>query len=105
MSRGINKVILIGHLGGEPEMRHFPDGTPVCQFSMTTSESWKDKTTQEQKQTTEWHKIVLTHKLAEIAGQCLIKGVKIYIEGKLSTRKWQNYLGQDQCNCWVLPCA
>lgn len=96
MSRGINKVILIGHLGQDPEIRYFPDGTPICQFSVATSETWKDKQTQEQKQSTEWHKIVLTRKLAEIAGQYLKKGSKVYIEGKLTTRKWQNQLGQDQ---------
>ena len=96
MSRGINKVILIGHLGRKPEMRYFPDGTPVCQFSLATSETWKDKATQEQKQSTEWHKIVLTRKLAEIGGQYLNKGSKVYVEGKLTTRKWKNQLGQDQ---------
>lgn len=96
MSRGINKVILIGHLGRDPEMRHFPDGTPICQFSLATSEAWKDKQTQEQKQSTEWHKIVLTRKLADIGGQYLKKGSKVYVEGKLTTRKWQNQLGQDQ---------
>ena len=96
MSNGINKVILIGHLGRDPQMRYFPDGTPICQFSVATSETWKDKQTQEQKQTTEWHKIVLIRKLADIGGQYLKKGSKVYVEGKLTTRKWQNQLGQDQ---------
>jgi single-strand DNA-binding protein len=96
MFKGINKVILIGHLGRDPQMRYFPDGTPICQFSVATSETWKDKQTQQQKQSTEWHKIVLTRKLAEIGGQYLKKGSKVYVEGNLTTRKWQNQLGQDQ---------
>ena len=87
---GINKVILIGNLGKDPEMRSMPNGEPVTNFSIATSESWKDKATGEKKERTEWHNIVIYRRLAEIAKQYLHKGSKVYIEGSLRTRKWQD---------------
>ncbi len=96
MAQGINKVIIIGNLGDDPESRSFPDGGSVCNVSVATSESWKDKQTGQQKESTEWHRIVFRNRLAEIAQQYLRKGSKVYIEGKLKTRKWTNNQGQDQ---------
>jgi single-strand DNA-binding protein len=87
---GINKVILIGNLGKDPEMRSMPNGEPVTNFSIATSESWKDKATGEKKERTEWHNLVIYRRLAEIAKQYLHKGSKIYVEGSLRTRKWQD---------------
>lgn len=95
-SRGINKVIIIGNLGSDPEVRYMPNGGAVANFTVATSETWKDKQTGEQKEKTEWHRIVIYNKLAEIAGEYLKKGSKVYLEGKLRTRKWQNQQGQDQ---------
>lgn len=95
-SRGINKVILIGTLGQDPEVKYMPSGGAVANISIATSESWKDKNTGEQKEKTEWHRIAIFGKLAEIAGEYLRKGSKVYIEGQLQTRKWQNQQGQDQ---------
>ena len=95
MSRGINKVILIGNLGQDPDVRYTPNGNAVVNLSMATDESYKDKNTQQVVPKTEWHRIVIFGKLAEIAGQYLRKGSKVYIEGKLQTRKWQNKEGQD----------
>ena len=93
MSRGINKAIIIGHCGSDPETKHFPDGGSVTNVTVATSESWKDKTTGEQKEKTEWHRVVFrdrgNFKLGEIAGQYLKKGSKIYVEGKLQTRDWE----------------
>ena len=93
---GINKVIIVGHLGNEPEMRSMPNGEAVANISVATSESWTDKTTGERKEVTEWHRIVLYRRLAEIAGQYLHKGSQVYVEGRLKTRKWQDNNGQDR---------
>ncbi|MES2488522.1 MAG: single-stranded DNA-binding protein [Pseudomonadota bacterium] len=90
MSRGINKVLLIGNLGKEIELRYFPNGDAVANTTLATSETWKDKASGENKEHTEWHNIVFRRKLAEIASQFLKKGSKIFIEGKLRTRKWQD---------------
>jgi len=95
MSRGINKVILIGNLGQDPEVKYMPNGGAVANVTVATSESWKDKNTGEQVEKTEWHRVVLFKRLAEIAGEYLKKGSKVYIEGKLQTRKWQNKDGVD----------
>ena len=93
---GVNKVILVGNLGQDPEMRFMPSGDGVANISIATSDSWKDKQTGEQKEKTEWHKVVIFGKLASIAGEYLKKGSKVYIEGSLQTRKWTNQQGQDQ---------
>ena len=96
MSRGgVNKVILIGNLGADPELKYTPSGVPVVNFSLATSESWTDKSGERQERT-EWHRIVLWRKLAEIAGQYLRKGSKIYVEGKLQTRSWDDQSGQKR---------
>jgi len=95
--RGVNKVILVGSLGQDPETKSFPSGGSVTQFSIATSEQWTDKTTGEKKEATEWHRIVLNNRLGEIAQQYLKKGSKVYIEGSLRTRKWQDKAtGQDR---------
>jgi single-strand DNA-binding protein len=94
-SKGVNKVILVGNLGQDPEVRYLPSGGAVTNLSLATSESWKDKQGQMQEKT-EWHRISIFGKLAEIAGEYLRKGSQIYIEGKLQTRKWTNKEGQDQ---------
>lgn len=97
MARGINKVILIGNLGRDPEVRYTPSGLAVANLTIATSESWKDKQSGEQVERTEWHRIVMYQRLAEIAGEYLRKGSKIYIEGRLQTRKWQDKnTGQDR---------
>jgi single-strand DNA-binding protein len=96
MARGVNKVILIGNLGKDPEVRYMPNGQAVANVTVATSETWKDKTSGEQKEQTEWHRVVFFRRLAEIAGEYLKKGSKVYIEGRLQTRKWQNKEGQDQ---------
>lgn len=96
MARGINKVILIGNLGADPEVRYMPSGDAVCNVSLATSESWKDRNTGETQERTEWHRVVFFGKLAEIVKQYLRKGSKIYVEGKLRTRKWQGQDGQDR---------
>ncbi|WP_081150199.1 single-stranded DNA-binding protein [Colwellia beringensis] len=93
---GVNKVIILGNLGKDPEVRFMPNGGGVANLTIATSESWKDKQTGEQKEKTEWHRVVMFGKLAEIAGEYLKKGSKVYIEGSLQTRKWQNQQGQDQ---------
>ncbi|MGL5343282.1 MAG: single-stranded DNA-binding protein [Plesiomonas sp.] len=93
---GINKIILIGNLGQDPEVRYMQNGNAVANISVATSESWRDKNTGEQKELTEWHRVVLYRRLAEIAGGYLKKGSKVYIEGKLRTRKWQDQTGQDR---------
>ncbi|EDP46229.1 single-stranded DNA-binding protein [Rickettsiella grylli] len=90
MAKGINKVILIGNLGADPEIRHMPNGTAVAHINLATSESWKDKNTGELQERTEWHRIVLFQRLAEIVAEYLKKGAKVYIEGRLQTRKWQD---------------
>ena len=92
----VNKVILVGNLGGDPETRYMPNGDAVTNFSLATTDRWKDKNTGENKDATEWHRIVIYGKLAEIAGQYLKKGSQIYLEGKLRTRKWQDKSGQDR---------
>lgn len=96
MARGINKVILVGNLGKDPETRYFPDGGAITNVTLATSESWKDKNTGEQQERTEWHKVTFRGRLAEIAGEYLRKGSKIYVEGKLQTRKWQDQQGNDR---------
>lgn len=89
MARGINKCILIGHVGGDPETRYLPNGNAVTNLTLATSDSWKDKQTGEQKERTEWHRVSFFGKIAEIAGQYLSKGSKVYIEGRLQTREWE----------------
>lgn len=95
-SRGINKVILIGNLGQDPEVRYIPGGNAVTSITLATSETWRDKQTGEAKERTEWHRVVLVGKLAEVAGQYLKKGSQVYVEGKLQARKWQDQSGQDR---------
>ncbi|ATG75268.1 single-stranded DNA-binding protein [Zobellella denitrificans] len=95
-NRGINKVILIGHLGQDPEVRYMPNGNAVANITLATSETWRDKQTGEQKERTEWHRVVFFGKLAEIAGEYLRKGSQVYVEGRLQTRKWQDQGGQDR---------
>ena len=95
-SRGINKVIVLGNLGKDPEVRYMPSGGQVTNITVATSETWKDKDSGEQKENTEWHRIVFFGKLAEIAGQYLKKGGQVYVEGRLQTRKWQGQDGQDR---------
>lgn len=96
MARGVNKVIIVGNLGGDPETRYMPSGSAVTNFTVATNESWKDKQTGEQKERTEWHKVAMFGRLAEIAAEYLRKGSQVYIEGKLRTRKWQGKDGQDR---------
>jgi len=96
MARGVNKVILIGNLGKDPEVRYSPNGGAIANITLATSESWKDKNTGEQVDKTEWHRIVFFRRLAEVVGEYLKKGSKVYIEGKLQTRKWQDKDGQDR---------
>ncbi len=96
MAKGINKVILIGNLGGDPETRYMPSGGAVTTLTVATSETWKDKQTGEPKEKTEWHRIVFFNRLTEIAGEYLRKGSKVYVEGSLRTRKWQDQGGQDR---------
>lgn len=95
-SRGVNKVILVGFLGQDPEVRYMPNGGAVTNITIATSESWRDKQTGEQKEKTEWHRVVIFGKLAEIAAEYLKKGSQVYIEGALQTRKWQDQSGQDR---------
>lgn len=94
--RGVNKVILVATLGKDPETKTFPNGGSITNFSVATSEAWTDKNTGEKKEQTEWHNIVMQNKLGEIAQQYLKKGSKVYLEGKLRTRKWQDQNGQDR---------
>jgi single-strand DNA-binding protein len=102
MSKGVNKVILIGNLGQDPEVKYMANGGAVCNISVATSESWTDKETGEAKEKTEWHRIVAFRRLAEIMGEYLKKGSKVYIEGKLQTRKWQDKEGQDRYSTEIL---
>ncbi len=95
-TRGVNKVILIGNLGQDPEVRYMPNGNAVANVSIATSESWKDKNSGEQQERTEWHRVVFFRRLAEIVGEYLKKGSKVYVEGRLQTRKWQDKNGQDR---------
>ena len=94
--RGVNKVILVGTLGRDPESKSFDNGGSICNFSIATSENWNDKSTGERKEVTEWHRIVLNNRLAEVAQQYLKKGSKVYIEGSLRTRKWTDKDGQER---------
>jgi len=94
--RGINKVILVGNIGQKPEIKYGSNGKAVCNLSVATSESWKDKNTGQKQEKTEWHKVCLFEKLAEIAGQYLDKGSKVYIEGKMQTRKWTDSNGVEK---------
>lgn len=93
---GVNKVTILGNLGKDPEVRFMPNGGAVANITVATSDTWKDKQTGEQKEKTEWHRVVMFGKLAEIAGEYLKKGSKVYLEGSLQTRKWTNQQGQDQ---------
>lgn len=94
--RGVNKVILVGNLGQDPETRYLPSGGAVTNVSIATSETWKDKTSGQMQERTEWHRVVFFNRLAEIAGEYLKKGTKVYIEGSLRTRKWQDQSGNDR---------
>jgi single-strand DNA-binding protein len=96
MARGINKVILIGNLGADPETRYMPSGGAVTNLRLATSENWKDKNTGDMQERTEWHRVALFGRLAEVAAEYLRKGSKVYIEGSLRTRKWQDKNGQDR---------
>ncbi|MEZ5653403.1 MAG: single-stranded DNA-binding protein [Burkholderiaceae bacterium] len=92
----INKVILVGNLGRDPETRYSPNGAAICNVTIATSRQWKDKTTNERREETEWHRVVFYNRLAEIAGEYLRKGRSVYVEGRLQTRKWQDKDGQDR---------
>lgn len=96
MARGVNKVIIIGNLGQDPDTRYMPSGSAVTNLRVATNESWKDKQTGEQKDRTEWHNVAMFNRLAEIAAEYLRKGSQVYIEGKLRTRKWQDKQGNDR---------
>lgn len=102
MSKGINKVILIGNLGSDPEIRYMASGTPAVTLSVATSESWKDKQTGEKKEITEWHRIVFFDKLADICRDYIKKGSKIYVEGKLQTKKWTDKHGIERYTTQIL---
>ena len=95
-TRGVNKVILVGNLGQDPEVRYTPGGAAITTISIATSDSWKDKNTGQMQEKTEWHRVVFFGKLAEIAGEYLHKGSQVYVEGKLQTRKWQDKSSQDR---------
>jgi single-strand DNA-binding protein len=96
MARGVNKVILVGNLGRDPEVRYMPSGNAVANVTLATTESWKDKQTGEKQERTEWHNVVFYSRLAEIAGEYLKKGSQVYVEGSLRTRKWQDKSGNDR---------
>lgn len=96
MARGVNKVILVGNLGRDPEIRYAPSGSAIANITIATTESWKDKNTGEKQEKTEWHRIVFFNRLAEIVGEYLKKGSQIYVEGRLQTRKWQDKDGHDR---------
>jgi single-strand DNA-binding protein len=102
MARGVNKVIIVGNLGNDPDTRYMPSGSAVTNLSVATNESWKDKQTGEQKDRTEWHKVAMFGRLAEIAAEYLRKGSQVYIEGKLRTRKWQDQQGNDRYTTEVI---
>lgn len=93
---GLNKVMLIGRLGGDPELRYTPDGTAVAKFSIATSDEWKDKNTGEKKERTEWHRVVAWRKLGEICGEYLAKGKQVYVEGRIQTRSWEDKDGNKR---------
>lgn len=96
MARGINKVIIVGNLGADPEVRYMPSGSAVTNARIATTDSWKDKQSGEQQERTEWHQVVFFNRLAEIAGEYLKKGSQVYVEGRLQTRKWQDKTGNDR---------
>lgn len=96
MARGVNKVILVGNLGKDPDMKYTASGTAIANITVATSESWTDKQTGEKQERTEWHRVVFFRRLAEVVGEYLRKGSQVYIEGKLQTRKWQDQNGQDR---------
>lgn len=96
MSRGVNKVILVGHLGQDPEVKYMPSGGAVANVSIATSEQWTDKQSNEKRERTEWHRVVFFNRTAEVVGEYLRKGSQIYVEGRLQTRKWQDQNGQDR---------
>ena len=98
----VNKVILVGRLGAEPESRSFPNGCSLCNLRLATSESWKDKQSGERKERTEWHRVTLNNRLGEIAQQYLRKGSQVYIEGRIQTRKWQDQSGQDRYSTEIM---
>src|SRR6202521_4297700 len=102
MARGINKVILVGNLGADPETRAMPSGTTVANLRIATSESWRDKQSGEQQERTEWHRVALFGRLAEIAGEYLRKGSQVYIEGSLRTRKWQDKQGNERYSTEII---
>ncbi len=96
MARGVNKVILVGNIGGDPDVRYMPNGNAVTNVTIATSETWKDKQSGQNQERTEWHRVVFFNRLGEIAGEYLRKGSKVYVEGSLRTRKWQGQDGQDR---------
>ncbi|MEM7209845.1 MAG: single-stranded DNA-binding protein [Pseudomonadota bacterium] len=96
MARGINKVILVGNLGNDPDVKYMPSGSAVANISLATTDSWKDKNTGQQQDRTEWHRVVFFNRLAEIVGEYLRKGSQVYVEGRLQTRKWQDKQGVDR---------
>ncbi|MEL7513655.1 MAG: single-stranded DNA-binding protein [Pseudomonadota bacterium] len=103
MSKSINKVVLLGHLGADPEVRTFQNGGKVCNFTLATSEKWKDRNTGEDREVTQWHRVaIFSEGLARVAEQYLKKGSKVYIEGRLETRKWQDQSGQDRWSTEVV---
>ena len=102
MARGINKVILVGNLGADPETRYMPSGGAVTNIRIATSESWKDKNTGEAQERTEWHNVAFFGRLAEVAGEYLRKGSQVYVEGRLRTRKWQDRDGNDRYTTEVI---
>ena len=102
MARGINKAILIGNLGADPEVRYMPNGNAVTTISLATSEQWKDRETGSLQERTEWHRVVFFNRLAEIAGEFLKKGSKVYVEGSIRTRKWQDKNGQDKYSTEII---
>ena len=101
-SRGLNKVMVIGNVGQDPEVRFMPNGNPVANLSIATSETWKDKQSGENREQTEWHRIVCFNRLAEIVGEYVKKGTKVYIEGSLRTRKWQDQSGNDRYSTEII---
>lgn len=102
MARGINKAILIGNLGNDPDMRYTASGTAIANISLATAESWRDKNSGEQQERTEWHRIVFFGRLAEVVGEYLRKGSQIYVEGRIQTRKWQDKEGNDRYSTEVV---
>jgi len=96
MASGVNKAIIVGNLGEDPKTSVLPQGGAVTNFSVATSESWKDKNTGQMQERTEWHRVVMFNRLAEVAGEYLSKGSKVYVEGKIQTRKWKDQSGQDR---------